>query len=98
MAVTVQSLMNKEHPHSNRAIYVRLLSYLPPYRKACTLAVIGMVAIAMTEPLFPAIMKYLLDHGFQTQDAHMVWLIPAGIVTLFLVRSLFVFSTGYLMM
>jgi subfamily B ATP-binding cassette protein MsbA len=62
------------------------------------LAVFGMVAIAMTEPLFPAIMKYLLDNGFQTQDARMVWLIPFGIVTLFLVRSVFVFSTGYLMM
>lgn len=90
--------MSNGLPQSNRVIYARLLSYLRPYWKACTLAVVGMVAIAMTEPLFPAIMKYLLDNGFQTQDARMVWLIPAGIVTLFLVRSVFVFSTGYLMM
>lgn len=98
MAGNVQSSMNNSIPQSNRAIYARLLSYLRPYWKACTLAVIGMVAIAVTEPLFPAIMKYLLDNGFQTQDARMVWLIPTGIVTLFLVRSMFVFSTGYLMM
>ena len=98
MAGTVQNPMNNNLPQSNRAIYARLLSYLRPYWKACTLAVIGMVAIAMTEPLFPAIMKYLLDNGFQTQDARMVWLIPTGIVTLFLVRSVFVFSAGYLMM
>jgi subfamily B ATP-binding cassette protein MsbA len=90
--------MNNDQPRSNRVIYARLLSYLRPYWKACALAVVGMIAVAMTEPLFPAIMKYLLDNGFQTQDARMVWLIPAGIVILFLVRSLFVFSSGYLMM
>ena len=90
--------MNNSPLQSNRAIYARLLSYLRPYWKAFSLAVAGMIAIALTEPLFPAIMKYLLDHGFQTQDARMVWLIPAGIVGLFLVRSIFVYSSGYLMM
>ena len=90
--------MNNRQLQGSRVIYARLLSYLRPYWKACTLAVIGMVAIAMTEPLFPAIMKYLLDNGFQTQDTRMVWLIPMGIVSLFVVRSVFVFCTGYLMM
>lgn len=85
-------------PPSNRALYLRLLSYVRPYWKAFALAVVGMVATAATEPVFPAIMKYLLDKGFQTDDARMVWLIPAGIVALFLVRSVFVYLTGYLMM
>jgi ATP-binding cassette, subfamily B, bacterial MsbA len=90
--------MSTGNLQGSRAIYVRLLSYLRPYWKACSLAVVGMIAVALTEPLFPAIMKYLLDNGFHTKDAHMVWLIPMGIVTLFLVRSVFVFCTGYLMM
>lgn len=85
-------------PDSNRVLYARLLSYIKPYWKAFALAVLGMIATAATEPMFPAIMKYLLDKGLQTQDARMVWLIPVGIVTLFLVRSIFVFCTGYLMM
>lgn len=85
-------------PPSNRTLYLRLLGYVRPYWKAFALAVVGMVATAATEPVFPAIMKYLLDRGFQTDDARMVWLIPAGIVLLFLVRSLFVYVTGYLMM
>lgn len=85
-------------PPNNRALYLRLLSYVQPYRKAFSLAVLGMVATAATEPVFPAIMKYLLDRGFRTDDARMVWLIPIGIVLLFLVRSLFVYITGYLMM
>ena len=82
---------------SNRAIYVRLLTYLRPYWKAFALAVLGMVAIAATEPVFPAIMKYLLDQGFKTEDARMVWLIPLGIILLFVVRGIFTFCTSYLM-
>lgn len=62
------------------------------------LAVGGMVATAATEPVFPAIMKFLLDKGFQTENTSMVWMIPMGIVALFLVRSVFVYLTGYLMM
>ncbi|MDZ4076354.1 MAG: lipid A export permease/ATP-binding protein MsbA [Hylemonella sp.] len=85
-------------PPTNRTLYLRLLGYVRPYWKAFALAVVGMVATAATEPVFPAIMKYLLDRGFQTDDARMVWLIPTGIVLLFLVRSLFVYLTGYLMM
>jgi subfamily B ATP-binding cassette protein MsbA len=90
--------MTHPSPTSNRELYLRLLSYVKPYWKAFGLAVIGMMGTAATEPVFPAIMKYLLDKGFQTQDTRMVWLIPGGIVALFLVRSIFVYCTGYLMM
>lgn len=81
-----------------QALYIRQLSYVRPYWRAFALAVIGMVGTAATEPVFPAIMKYLLDQGFQTSDARLVWLIPAGIVLLFLVRALFSFVTSYLML
>jgi ATP-binding cassette, subfamily B, bacterial MsbA len=84
-------------PPNSRALYARLLTYVRPYWKAFSLAVLGMVCTAATEPVFPAIMKYLLDNGFQTADPRMVWLIPAGIVTLFVVRGFFSFCTSYLM-
>lgn len=90
--------MTKDQLKSNPDLYVRLLTYLKPYWKVFALAVIGMIGTAATEPVFPAIMKYLLDNGFKTDDARMVWLIPVGIVLLFLVRSVFVYCTGYLMM
>ena len=82
---------------SNRALYFRLLSYVHPYWKVFALAVLGMVGTAATEPAFPAIMKYLLDRGFKTPDQRMVWLIPLGIVMLFLVRGILSFCTSYLM-
>jgi subfamily B ATP-binding cassette protein MsbA len=84
-------------PDSNRALYARLLTYLRPYWKAFILAVLGMAAMALTEPLFPALMKHMLDKGFKTDDPRMVWLIPTGIVTLFLIRGVFSFCTSYLM-
>jgi ATP-binding cassette, subfamily B, bacterial MsbA len=82
---------------SNSALYLRLLSYVKPYWKAFALAVVGMIGTAATEPVFPAIMKYLLDQGFKAADPRMVWLIPAGIVVLFLIRGALSFCTSYLM-
>lgn len=82
---------------TNAELYLRLLGYLKPYWKAFALALVGMVGIAATEPVFPAIMKYLLDQGFKTEDPRLVWAIPLGIILLFVVRGLLSFSTGYLM-
>lgn len=78
-------------------LYLRLLSYLVPYWKVFALAVVGMICLAATEPVFPAIMKFLLDTGFKTDDPRLVWLIPLGIVLLFILRAIFSFVTNYLM-
>lgn len=82
---------------SNRALYLRLLGYVHPYWKPFVLAVLGMVCTAATEPVFPAIMKYLLDNGFKTGDSRLIWAIPLGILLLFLVRGVLSFCTNYLM-
>lgn len=82
---------------SSRTLYLRLLSYVKPYWKVFALAVLGMVGTAATEPVFPAIMKYLLDNGFKTPDPRLIWLIPLGIVALFSVRGILSFCTSYLM-
>lgn len=82
---------------ADRALYLRLLGFLRPYWKAFTIAVICMVCTAATEPVFPAIMKHLLDSGFRITEERMVWLIPASIVLLFLARGVLSFVTNYLM-
>ena len=51
-------------PQSSTELYARLLSYVRPYARTFALAVLGMVAAAATEPLFPALIKPLLDGGF----------------------------------
>jgi ATP-binding cassette, subfamily B, bacterial MsbA len=89
--------MSQAQQHSTK-VYLRLLGYLRPYWKKFAFAVLTMVATAATEPVFPAIMKKLLDDGFKTSNSYLIWAIPTGIVTLFVVRSVFVFATGYVMM
>jgi ATP-binding cassette, subfamily B, bacterial MsbA len=83
--------------NTDRALYARLLTYVKPYWKAFGLAVLGMVGTAATEPVFPAIMKFLLDRGFKAEDQRLVWAIPLGIVALFVVRGILSFVTSYLM-
>lgn len=81
----------------DRALYLRLLGFIRPYWRAFSIAVLCMVCTAATEPVFPAIMKHLLDSGFRAAEARMVWLIPASIVLLFLARGVLSFVTNYLM-
>lgn len=78
-------------------LYWRLLGYVRPHWRVFALAVLGMLGTAATEPVFPAIMKYLLDHGFQAERAELVWAAPLAIILLFLVRGLLTFTTSYLM-
>jgi subfamily B ATP-binding cassette protein MsbA len=81
----------------DRSLYFRLLGFLRPHWKPFAIAMACMVCTAATEPVFPAIMKHLLDSGFRTTEANMVWLIPASIVLLFLARGVLSFVTNYLM-
>jgi len=86
------------HPDS-RVLYLRLLSHVRPYAKVFALAVIGMIAAAATEPLFPALMKPLLDGGFAKGSEPMFPpIVFSGlIVGIFLLRGVFTFSSSYFM-
>ncbi len=81
---------------SSRALYFRLLGYLRPYWKVALLSLVATVILAATEPLFPALMKPLLDKGFAPENGfgHPL-LIPLGIVGVFILRSIFSFFSSY---
>jgi subfamily B ATP-binding cassette protein MsbA len=89
--------MTTTTPPTQWALFLRLLRYVQPYRTGFALAILCMVASAATEPVFPAIMKEMLDSGFKQTNPTMIWLIPAGIVGLFVVRAVFSFCSSYLM-
>ena len=73
------------------ALYARLLTYVRPHRKVFGFAVLGMIAAAATEPLFPALMQPLLDTGFGpgTQAALPPLAFAAAIVGIFMLRGIF---------
>ena len=82
---------------SSRALYARLLGYVRPHARVFGLAVLGMVAAAATEPLFPALIKPLLDSGFGPgPDARVPpILFAAAIVGIFVLRGLLTFTSSY---
>ncbi len=82
---------------NQKSLYLRLLGYAKPYKFAYVMAILGMVATAATESLFPALMKYLLDHGFKVSSPELVYLIPLSLVGLFVIRGVIQFSSNYLM-
>ncbi len=83
---------------SSRELYVRLLSYVRPYAKVFALAVLAMVCTAATEPLFPALIKPLLDGGFAQGGPTLppIWF-AAGIVGVFVIRGVLTFTSSYCM-
>ena len=70
------------------AIYRRLLGYIKPYLRVFVVAIIGMVALASTEWMLPALLKTLIDEEFDTPASTPSLLIPALLIGLFLIRGI----------
>jgi subfamily B ATP-binding cassette protein MsbA len=78
-------------------MYVRLLGYVKPYWKAFVVGIIGMALLAAIEPLFPALMKTLLDKGFAGKPRDDLWIAPLAVIGIFLLRGILSFVTDYTM-
>ena len=84
--------------HSSRALYLRLLTYVRPHARVFGIAILGMVATAATEPLFPALMKPLLDGGFSGVNANPLFTpltFSLALVGIFVLRGVFHFVASY---
>ena len=84
--------------HSSRVLYLRLLSYVRPHARVFGVALIGMVAMAATEPLFPALMKPLLDGGFSGAHGNPLYtpmVFALALVGIFVLRGVFFFVASY---
>jgi subfamily B ATP-binding cassette protein MsbA len=82
---------------SDVSLYLRLLGYVRPYWKIFVAAVVCMAGTAATEPLFPAIMKPLLDGSFSQRDTSNILFYPMLIVGVFIVRGALGFGADYCM-
>jgi subfamily B ATP-binding cassette protein MsbA len=80
------------------ALYLRLLTYVRPYGRVFAVAVAAMIATAATEPLFPALIKPLLDGGFAASGPrHPPIFYALAIVGIFLLRGALHFVSSYCM-
>ena len=83
---------------TSSALYLRLLAYVRPYKGMFSLAAVGMMAAAATEPLFPALIKPLLDGGFGAETPTFSPLVLAvALVVIFVLRGLLTFTSSYCM-
>ena len=84
---------------SSRDLYFRLLSYVRPYAGVFALALLAMIGTAATEPLFPALMKPMLDGGFAAGKAASLppWVFALAIIAIFAVRGILSLLSSYAM-
>ena len=80
---------------TSREVYFRLLGHVRPYWKVFAVALATMAGVAATEPLFPALMKLLLDKGFSGEARQELYLAPLGIIAIFVVRGLLNYLSSY---
>ena len=79
---------------SLRSKLKRIWPYFSHSRGAWVLAVGATVTAAITEPFIPALLKPLLDRGFQ-KDSFNLWLVPLALILLFTVRGVSGFLAQY---
>src|SRR4051812_5003510 len=77
--------------------FKRLALMHRPYAKRLTLAFIGMIITAATEPIVPYIFKVLLDKGFTGKPTFSYWLVPLAVIGIFAIRGMSTFLSTYMM-
>ena len=73
--------------HGSTRIYARLLVYVRPYWRVFTVAIGGMLALAATEWMLPALLKYLVDEEIEQAGTGLSLTIPLLLVGIFLFRG-----------
>jgi len=80
--------------HSLLQRLARVWPYFSGSRAGWTLAIGSTIVASATEPFVPALLKPLLDRGFQ-QGSFSLWLVPVTLMLLFIIRGLSGFLAQY---
>jgi subfamily B ATP-binding cassette protein MsbA len=78
-------------------LWPRLARFVPYFRGAgwsLPAMIVATVTAALTEPVIPALMKPLLDHGFQGGSLNL-WIVPVALMGLFAIRGVAGFVAQY---
>ncbi|MEW4981715.1 MAG: lipid A export permease/ATP-binding protein MsbA [Cycloclasticus sp.] len=85
---------NKNDSPSSINIYFRLLDYVKPHWKIFSLSLVGFLIFASTQPMFAALMKYMVDALNDEQRDAIYW-IPIASVAIVFVRGIGSFLGSY---
>jgi subfamily B ATP-binding cassette protein MsbA len=81
--------------HSSRALYVRLLRHVWPYRHALLGAVVAMVVGGLADASLVKVGEYVVQELFVRHDRTYAAILPLAIVGVFLVSGIASFASGY---
>jgi len=79
------------------ALYLRLLQFVKPYWIKLALAMAFMSLVAGTNGLIAFIVKPVLDNIFFEKNASMLYIMPIGIILIYLLKGVFEYLQAYLM-
>jgi len=88
---------NPAPPTGGVDIYKRLAKYSLKHWRYLLLALSGLVINALTQPMFAAYLKPLLDGTFMDKDPEIIRWAPAALLLIFLLRGVSGFLSGYFM-
>ncbi|ATQ75392.1 lipid A export permease/ATP-binding protein MsbA [Massilia violaceinigra] len=81
----------------NSVIVRRLLAIVKPYRARALMSLLAMAGTAVTEPALGYALQLLIDKGFGPNRVEFsLWLVPLVLLSIFIGRGIFTFSTAYL--
>ncbi|MBT6914430.1 MAG: lipid A export permease/ATP-binding protein MsbA [Candidatus Marinimicrobia bacterium] len=80
---------------NSKQLYLRLLVYVRPYWKMLAASIMLLALLAATEPLFPALIKPLLDEGFTNKEQSFIRWAPLFIIGIFTLKGILSFSSSY---
>ena len=79
----------------NQQVFVRVISYLKPFKAMIIMALLAMAVVAATETSIPALMKPLLDRGFTGGFNEKLWQVPVFLVGIAFIRGAAQFLSNY---
>ena len=82
-------------PDSSKALYMRLLRHVWPYRAAFIVSILAMVVAAATDSSFAALMKWLVDGTFVQKDPALMQWLPIAIIAVTLLRVAAAFTSHF---
>lgn len=83
--------------NANLSLYTRLLGYLRPYRHRLLLAMTCMIVLAASTAALAWAMQPALDEALTGRNPRLIYLIPAAIIAIYLVKGAAYYGQAYLM-
>ena len=82
---------------NNRVLFSKLQVVLRPYHAKLLLAMVGMISVGGFNALQAYMVKPLLDEIFFNRNAHLLNLLPLGLLLIFFIKGIFYFVYSYLL-